>query len=205
MPRTPSSSLEVGKCNNEPQCSGHFHYGSILTSLEKLQQLVNFKAEPTDLCSMAREGWLLFLYVLSREKPAFSQTSSAREIIVYSFLAPSKDTTSRILPKSSSSKAQMDDSGFTLPQVVWGNELLNSSCSHHYHNLIGHRWHKTLWHPEFRAHSCCCLFKKINLKGCQPQSCSESPFYLLTICSETSGANQCESSLSCNSFGCIQF
>lgn len=99
----------------------------------------------------------------------------------------------------------MDDSAFTLPQVVWGSELLNTGCSHHYHNLIGHRWHKTLWHPEFCAHSCCCLFKKINLKGCQPLSCPESSFYLLTICSETSRASQCESSLSCNSLGCIKF
>lgn len=54
----------------------------------------------------------------------------------------------------------MDDSGFTLPQVVWSSELLNTSSFYHYHNLIGHRWHKTLWHPEFCAHSCCCLFKK---------------------------------------------
>lgn len=47
--------------------------------------------------------------------------------------------------------------------------------------------------------------QKINLKGCQPLSCSESPFYLLTICSETLRTTQCESSLSSNSLGCIKF
>lgn len=204
MPRTPSSSLEVGECNNEPQCSGHFHYRSILTSLEKLQQLVNFKAEPTDLCSMAREGWLLFLYVLSWEKPAFHKQVQLEKSLYIHSLLPLRIPLPGSFPRAAPAKHRWMTLDLAFPRF-WGNELLNSSCSHHYHNLIGHRWHKALWHPEFRAHSCCCLFKKINLKGCQPQSCSESPFYLLTICSETSGANQCESSLSCNSFGCIQF
>lgn len=90
MPQTPSSSLEVGECSNEPESSGHFHYRSISTSLEKLQQLVHFKAEPTDMCSVAREGWLLFWYVLSWEKPAFhKQVQLEKSLYIHSLLPQS--------------------------------------------------------------------------------------------------------------------
>lgn len=77
-----------GECRNEPECSGHFHYRSILTSLEKLQQLAKFKAEPTDMCSMAGEGWLLFLYVLSWEKAAFhKQVQLEKSLYIHSLLS----------------------------------------------------------------------------------------------------------------------
>lgn len=152
---------------------------------------------------LERVGCYFYLFL---EKAIFSQTSSARGIIVYSFFAPPKDTAPRILPKKSYSKVQMHELGFTLPQAVWGNKLSNASCSHHCYHLIGHRWLNHYCILNFVPIHTTFFFFLINLQGCKTLPFSESPFHLLTICF-LRPHRQVNASpiLSCNSLDCIKF